>query len=600
MLRALFHLGWLRIRGTRAEYGERFWYVAELPAFWNRAPVSVDDLPAASEATAPAVVPQAVRGPFFRWLDRNILDLGRQMRLSYLPPLMVYLAAGISGLTSIVGTFFVKQYLGLSAEFLAALAFWAVLPWALKVSLGHLVDLIWRHKAGLVYLGAAVIAASLLIMIGLIADPAAMRRVMTAEAWFVLSTLLAPVGYVLQDCVADAMTVEAVPRVDGEGRTIPEEQMRLGHTTMQTLGRVAIIGGTVLVSGANVVLFSGAETMSAAQKAATYLQIYELALIIPLMSVFGVALASILRRRHVARMRNQGMDRAQIEQALASRDEAPKANWWFLGGGLAFAAFTLAIGMSDVPYSEEIVFTGSLAIVVFLMWRLLKELQPGARTTLVGTALLIFVFRAIPNTGAGSTWWMIDELHFDEQFISVLSLIGSALTLVGMFAFRRFMAERSIAYIIGFLTLVGTVLALPNIAMYYGLHNWTAAHTHGVVDARFIALINTALESPLGQVSMIPMLAWIAHCAPSRLKATFFAIMASFTNLALSLSQLLTKYTNQIFVVTREVRDPATNAITVAANYSQMGELLIAVTLIGLVLPMAAILFVKMTRFKSE
>jgi len=31
-----------------------------------------------------------------------------------------------------------------------------------------------------------------------------------------------------------------------------------------------------------------------------------------------------------------------------------------------------------------------------------------------------------------------------------------------------------------------------------------------------------------------------------------------------------------------------------------MGELLIAVTLIGLVLPMAAILFVKMTRFKSE
>ena len=600
MLRALFHLGGLRIRGTRAEYGERFWYVAELPAFWNRAPVSVDNLPAASEATAPAVVPQAVRGPFFRWLDRNILDLGRQMRLSYLPPLMVYLAAGISGLTSIVGTFFVKQYLGLSAEFLAALAFWAVLPWALKVSLGHLVDLIWRHKAGLVYLGAAVIAASLLIMIGLIADPAAMRRVMTAEAWFVLSTLLAPVGYVLQDCVADAMTVEAVPRVDGEGRTIPEEQMRLGHTTMQTLGRVAIIGGTVLVSGANVVLFSGAETMSAAQKAATYLQIYELALIIPLMSVFGVALASILRRRHVARMRNQGMDRAQIEQALASRDEAPKANWWFLGGGLAFAAFTLAIGMSDVPYSEEIVFTGSLAIVVFLMWRLLKELQPGARTTLVGTALLIFVFRAIPNTGAGSTWWMIDELHFDEQFISVLSLIGSALTLVGMFAFRRFMAERSIAYIIGFLTLVGTVLALPNIAMYYGLHNWTAAHTHGVVDARFIALINTALESPLGQVSMIPMLAWIAHCAPSRLKATFFAIMASFTNLALSLSQLLTKYTNQIFVVTREVRDPATNAITVAANYSQMGELLIAVTLIGLVLPMAAILFVKMTRFKSE
>ena len=62
------------------------------------------------------------------WIDRYIVDLGRQMRLAYLPPLMEYMAAGISGLTSIVGVFFVKDYLGLSAEFLAALGFWAGLP----------------------------------------------------------------------------------------------------------------------------------------------------------------------------------------------------------------------------------------------------------------------------------------------------------------------------------------------------------------------------------------------------------------------------------------------------------------------------------------
>ena len=39
-----------------------------------------------------------------QWIDRNILSLGRDMRLSYLPPLMVYMAYGISGLTGIVGT----------------------------------------------------------------------------------------------------------------------------------------------------------------------------------------------------------------------------------------------------------------------------------------------------------------------------------------------------------------------------------------------------------------------------------------------------------------------------------------------------------------
>src|SRR3972149_5572326 len=106
-----------------------------------------------------------------RRADGNVLGPGRELRLSYLPPLMVYLAAGVSGLTAIVGTFFVKEYLGLSAEFLAGLAFWAGIPWALKMPLGHLVDLIWRHKAALVYVGAGLVAASLLIMLGLLRDP---------------------------------------------------------------------------------------------------------------------------------------------------------------------------------------------------------------------------------------------------------------------------------------------------------------------------------------------------------------------------------------------------------------------------------------------
>ena len=33
----------------------------------------------------------------FKFLDDTFLDLGRQFKWTYLPPLMVYLAAGISG-----------------------------------------------------------------------------------------------------------------------------------------------------------------------------------------------------------------------------------------------------------------------------------------------------------------------------------------------------------------------------------------------------------------------------------------------------------------------------------------------------------------------
>jgi BT1 family protein len=538
----------------------------------------------------------------FNWFDRNVLSLGRDMRWSYLPPLMVYMAYGISGLTGIVGTFFVKDYLGLSASFLAALGFWAGIPWALKMPIGHTVDLLWRWKSWLVGLGAMLLAASLGIMAVLIGNREAMSAIMPAEVWYVLSVLLAPIGYVIQDAVADAMTVEAVPRVDDRGKPFDEGTRKLMHTTMQTLGRVAIVGGGIIVAMINVYVFAGVEGLPQAEIVRLYEQVYLMALIIPFVSVLGVGIAWGLKRRHRRQLLQQGFSKAQAEQMVATRDEAQEPttpNWWILGGSLAFVLFTLTIGFGGFAYSEEIVFVGSMAIVLFLMARLVRELEPDKRFTLVGTAVVVFIFRAIPGTGPGTTWWMIDQLKFDQQFLSVLSLIGSTLTLAGMFVFRRFMAERSIAYVVGFLTVIGTVLALPIVSMFYGLHEWTARLTGGVVDARFIALIDTALESPLGQISMIPMLAWIANSAPANLKATFFAVMASFTNLALSISQLGTKYLNEIYVVTREIRDAATGAIQTSADYSQLGSLLIAQLLLGLALPFAAIMFAKVTRFKS-
>ena len=532
------------------------------------------------------------------WIDRNVLALAREMRLSYLPPLMVYVAAGISGLTAIVGTFYVKERLGLSAEFLAALGFWAGLPWALKVPLGHLVDLIWQWKAALVFVGAGLITVSLVIMIGLLAAPEAMRAWWSIEAWFVAGALLAPIGYVVQDVVADAMTVEAVPRFEGDGRPIGMAERKSMNTTVQTLGRVAIIGGTVLVALANVYLLRGVGELPEAGKMLAYLRVYELALIVPVVSVLGVVLGMALAWRDARRLRAKGFAQAEVRRMLNPHGARPPVNWWILGGGLAFAVVSLGVGIGQVPGAEEIVFGLSMAIVLFLIRRLTGELEPDARHVLVGTALVVFVFRALPGPGAGSTWWMIDRLGFDQQFLATLSLIGSVLTLAGLFVFRRFMAERSIAYIVGFLTVTGTLLGLPIVGMYYGLHEWTAAHTGGLVDARAIALIDTALESPLGQIAMVPMLAWIANSAPDRLKATFFAVMASFTNLALAAAQLGTKYLNQIFTVTREVRDAA-GAVRAPADYSDLGMLLLVTTVLGLVAPLLTILLVKASRFRS-
>ena len=141
-----------------------------------------------------------------------------------------------------------------------------------------------------------------------------------------------------------------------------------------------------------------------------------------------------------------------------------------------------------------------------------------------------------------------------------------------VFSFGAFLASTKLASAIHYISCV------------YGFHDYTSRLTGGIVDERFIAIFNTALESPLGQVSMIPILAWIAQSAPNHLKATFFAILASFTNLALSASNLGTKYLNQFFVITREVKSDQ-GEIKIPADYSELGILLIIVCLLTLIVP---------------
>ena len=281
-------------------------------------------------------------------------------------------------------------------------------------------------------------------------------------------------------------------------------------------------------------------------------------------------------------------------------DGRVRPNWWILGGGVGFVAFIAATSIGSIPFNQEIVFIGSMAIVLFLMRELIRQLPTETRGALMGTAIIIFVFRAVPLSGPAATWWEIDALGFDQQFLSILTLITSCLALAGMLVLRPLMARRTIADVVIILSIASGVLSLPNIGLYYGLHEWAARHTEGIIDAQFIAIMDTALKSPLAQISMVPMLAWIAKNAPVHLKATFFAVMASFTNLALSASSLATKYLNEIFVVEREVRDQTSGEILVQADYGELGVLLISAAAIAVLLPVIAIAAVQLSPWRTR
>ena len=83
------------------------------------------------------------------------------------------------------------------------------------------------------------------------------------------------------------------------------------------------------------------------------------------------------------------------------------------------------------------------------------------------------------------------------------------------------------------------------------------------------------------------MLTLVAIYAPEGKKGTWFALMASLMNIALSAGGILSKYFNKLFVVTREVKEEG--MVVIPANYDELGVLLWTVILIGLVVPIVTI-----------
>ena len=149
-----------------------------------------------------------------------------------------------------------------------------------------------------------------------------MILILNAETWFVISSLLAPIGFVLQDVVADAMTVEAVPKIDDNGEEIDFKDLKSMNVSMQLLGRVSIIFGTLLVSMLNLIVFADSSEMTELEKINAYGKIYLYSLIVPLISISGIFLAYINKQNKLKSLIKNGI--APIKACLLYTSPSPR------------------------------------------------------------------------------------------------------------------------------------------------------------------------------------------------------------------------------------------------------------------------------------
>jgi hypothetical protein len=474
-------------------------------------------------------------------IERVLLAPVRAMRIEYLPLLMVYFAYGAMGVTAVAEAFWIKKELTWTPAELSALAVWLTLPWTVKMVFGELVDtvpLLGSQRRVYLFIGAAMVATALVLLAGASGGWITFIR---PDRLYVAAALLSVAGLVVQDVVADAMSTEVVARTNPDGTPRPKAEIDHDLGMVQVLGRLALAFGLFAVAGLSGWL---AQWLS-------YSTVFLIGLIVPAISVTGALLVRL------------------------ETSERRPTDWRILGGGLAFGAFVTLVALSPLPLNQEIVFAVSMAVVIWMLVRVTAEVDHTTRMHILYAAIIIFVFRATPGLGEGYRWFAIDVLGFDEAFYGVLQQVGAGIAIVATWLFSDLITRKPVAAVLLWITILGTILSLPTLALVFELHRTTEELVG--IGARSLALIDAAAVSPLVQLSIIPLLTLVAIYAPAGHRATWFALMASLMNLALTAGALGTKYLNLIFHVDRGV-------------YANLPALTVTWIVVGLVMPVAAIL----------
>ncbi|SHO81532.1 Folate carrier, cyanobacterial type [hydrothermal vent metagenome] len=470
----------------------------------------------------------------------------KSIRVRYIPLLMIYFSYGIMGFTTIANNFFVKEKLGLSAVELIELSFWIMIPWSIKMIFGQLVDsvtIFGSNRRIYVYIGAILMTLGTLLLISIAGDYTFISSY-NKDTIYMISMLITTIGIVMQDVVADTMSTEVIDK----NQTPNEIKKELA--TIQVLARLSLAIAGFMVSGLGGYLAG----------IYSYETIFIISLFIPILSITGI---TFVKLNHV---------------------ESSPLNKKIFFGGLGFAVFIIFMGINKIPFAQEIIFIISFSIVLYMLRELIHELDEDTIKHIKMVMIVIFSYRLSTyiEIGDGVTWWQIDVLGFDKPFFGVLAQIGATLGIIGMWIGGKYIIDKSISSILIFITIINTILALPILGMYYDLHTLIG------VDARTIAILDTLALSPFDYIAGVIMLTLVAIYAPEGKKGTWFALMASFMNLAIAGGKLIGKYLNEIFVITREVKE--NGVVIVNADYSQLGILLWVVIIIGFIVPIVTIL----------
>lgn len=140
--------------------------------------------------------------------------------------------------------------------------------------------------------------------------------------------------------------------------------------------------------------------------------------------------------------------------------------------------------------------------------------------------LFVFLWQATPSSDSAFFFFTTNDLGFGPEFLGRVRLVTSVASLVGVWAFQRFLKAAPLRQIFLWSTLISVGLGLTSLILV------THANRALGIDDQWFSLGDSLILTVMGQIAFMPVLILAAQLCPPGVEATMFAILMSICNLA--------------------------------------------------------------------
>jgi folate/biopterin transporter len=140
--------------------------------------------------------------------------------------------------------------------------------------------------------------------------------------------------------------------------------------------------------------------------------------------------------------------------------------------------------------------------------------------------LFVFLWQATPSSDSAFFFFSTNDLGFGPEFLGRVRLVTSIASLVGVWAFQRFLKAVPLRRIFLWSTIISVVLGMTSLILV------THANRAIGIGDQWFSLGDSLILTVMGQIAFMPVLILAAQLCPPGVEATMFALLMSICNLA--------------------------------------------------------------------